>query len=143
MKEPFKAVFDDYLCRINKKFSLIVEEFDTRKIKDESKAFEKENEWLVGKIKAKQLVNFIGLDKKGKNFSSEELSSWFENKKFEGKDLVFIIGGSHGLNSEVLSKCNTKISFSKMTFPHLLFRVLLVEQVYRAISIYEGAPYHK
>jgi len=76
--------------------------------------------------------------------SSEEFSSYIGELGVSGKsDIVFVIGGSLGLSQEVLTRSNYKLCFSKMTFPHQLFRVMLLEQIYRGFRIMKGEPYHK
>ncbi len=80
----------------------------------------------------------------GKAYSSEELSAFLSDKMTGGiSHFVFIIGGSLGLSPEVLGAADTKISFSRMTFPHQLMRVILLEQIYRGIRIMRNEPYHK
>ena len=80
----------------------------------------------------------------GKPMSSEELSKLIDNASVSGKSTVdFIIGGSYGLSPQVKAAAARKISFSRLTFPHQLARVLLCEQLYRACSINAGAKYHK
>ncbi|MHB8157285.1 MAG: 23S rRNA (pseudouridine(1915)-N(3))-methyltransferase RlmH [Desulfocucumaceae bacterium] len=80
----------------------------------------------------------------GKNLSSEELAARIERWQLEGKSqLELIIGGSHGLASEVLERATFTLSFSAMTFPHQMMRVILLEQLYRAFSIIGGGKYHK
>ncbi|MEL5897718.1 23S rRNA (pseudouridine(1915)-N(3))-methyltransferase RlmH, partial [Clostridium sporogenes] len=86
----------------------------------------------------------IALDLKGKSITSEEFSNLIENCRLTGSSTItFVIGGSLGLSEQVLSRANYKLSFSKMTFPHQLFRVMLLEQIYRAFRILAGEPYHK
>ena len=76
--------------------------------------------------------------------SSEELSKKMEDTMISGiNDITFIIGGSLGLSDEVRSKSDAKLSFSKMTFPHQLMRLILLEQIYRGWRIMKGEPYHK
>ena len=71
-------------------------------------------------------------------------SKWMDEKlTYLSKDIVFIIGGSHGVNESVYQRANEQLSFSKMTFPHQLMRLILVEQIYRAMMIKKGHPYHK
>ena len=80
----------------------------------------------------------------GKQFSSEELSEKIQNFKLEGaSNVCFIIGGSYGLSEEVKLKSSIRMSMSKMTFPHRLFQIMLLEQIYRAFKIEEGSNYHK
>ncbi len=84
------------------------------------------------------------LDISGKNISSEELASEISRLQVSGvSKFTFIIGGSYGVSDEVRKKANMRLSFSKMTFPHGLFRVMLAEQIYRAFQIQVGSPYHK
>jgi len=84
------------------------------------------------------------MDLKGKQISSEEFANFIDNCGLEGNsNLVFIIGGSLGLSDQVIKRANYKICFSKMTFPHQLFRVMLLEQIYRGYRIIKGEPYHK
>ncbi len=102
---------------------------------------EQEGENLLQKIKPGDYV--VALDIKGKAYSSEEFSSFLQHQKQTGKRLVFVIGGSLGLSPKVLQRANTKISFSSMTFPHQLARILLLEQWYRGEKIAANERYHK
>ncbi|MBR4434908.1 MAG: 23S rRNA (pseudouridine(1915)-N(3))-methyltransferase RlmH [Clostridia bacterium] len=86
----------------------------------------------------------IALDVLGDQFSSEGLAKKLSALMLDGKSRVaFIIGGSNGLSGEVLSRADMRLSFSKMTFSHQIFRVMLLEQVYRAFKIINNEPYHK
>ena len=85
----------------------------------------------------------IALCIEGKLFSTEKLKDVFENARFDGKDLCFVIGGSRGLSEKVKSACAIRLSMSPMTFPHRLARVMLLEQIYRCSSIIKGSKYHK
>ena len=86
----------------------------------------------------------IALEIGGKNLSSEELAEKMEELMVEGRsDVIFIIGGSLGLSEDVLARSDYKLSFSKMTFPHQLMKMILLEQVYRAFRIIRNEPYHK
>ena len=86
----------------------------------------------------------ITLEIGGKQLASEELADKIEQLGIQGKSqIVFIIGGSIGLGKEVLKKSNYALSFSKMTFPHQLMRVILLEQIYRSYRIINREPYHK
>ncbi|MBU5294433.1 23S rRNA (pseudouridine(1915)-N(3))-methyltransferase RlmH [Anaerosalibacter bizertensis] len=103
---------------------------------------EKEGKRILSKISNNSYI--ISLDIKGKNFSSEEFSKKIEDIALGGtNDITFIIGGSLGLSEEILNKSNLKLSFSKMTFPHQLMRMILLEQIYRGFRIMKGEPYHK
>ena len=86
----------------------------------------------------------ITLEIAGKQLTSEELSDKIDTLGIQGTShIIFIIGGSIGLGSEVLKRSNYALSFSKMTFPHQLMRVILLEQIYRSYRIINGEPYHK
>lgn len=93
-----------------------------------------------------KLVNdtVIALDPRGKQYSSEEFSSVIKDYMVNGKSRIsFIIGGSHGLTDEIRKRSDAVVSFSKMTFSHQIFRIMLLEQIYRAFKIMNGEPYHK
>ncbi|MFJ8259097.1 23S rRNA (pseudouridine(1915)-N(3))-methyltransferase RlmH [Peribacillus asahii] len=103
---------------------------------------EKEGERILSKINPDAHV--IALAIEGKMKTSEELADTIEKLGTYGKSKVaFIIGGSLGLSAEVMKRADEALSFSKMTFPHQLMRLILVEQVYRAFRIMRGEPYHK
>lgn len=85
----------------------------------------------------------ISLDLKGKQYSSEEFSAKLENISLSNSNITFIIGGSLGLSKEVLQNSNELICFSKMTFPHQLIRVFLLEQLFRAFKIQNNETYHR
>ncbi|MDA7025092.1 23S rRNA (pseudouridine(1915)-N(3))-methyltransferase RlmH [Bacillus sp. CLL-7-23] len=102
----------------------------------------KEGERLLAKIS--QDAHVIALAIEGKMKSSEELADHIDRLATYGKSKVcFVIGGSLGLSDDVLKRANEMLSFSRMTFPHQLMRLILVEQVYRAFRINRGEPYHK
>lgn len=86
---------------------------------------------------------FILLDVKGTLISSEELAEKITNISNINSEITFVIGGSYGVSDKVKQKANEKISVSKMTFPHRLFRVMLLEQIYRAFTINNNIAYHK
>lgn len=86
----------------------------------------------------------VALDVRGEQVSSEELSARIDRLAVSGRsDFAFIIGGALGLPREALEQANWRLSFSRMTFPHQLMRVILLEQLYRAFKINRGEPYHK
>jgi len=97
---------------------------------------------ILGKLADGETV--VALDIKGVQLSSTELAEKLKNLMLEGKSrIAFIIGGSNGLSSEVLARADFKLSFSKMTFSHQIFRIMLMEQLYRAFKIINNEPYHK
>jgi 23S rRNA (pseudouridine1915-N3)-methyltransferase len=101
----------------------------------------KEGELILKNIKEKDFV--ITLEIEGKMLDSEELSNYLEKVKIINSNIVFIIGGSDGLSDSVSQRSNFKLSFSKLTFPHQLFRIILLEQIYRAFKIENNESYHK
>lgn len=102
----------------------------------------KEGLKILEKIPANSYI--IALTLEGKQLSSEGLSEKMEEIMLGGQnDISFIIGGSLGLSDEVIRKSHYKLCFSKMTFPHQLMRLILLEQVYRGFKIMKGEPYHK
>ena len=111
------------------------------------------NDNIIDTIKTKECNNIINhlkkdsyiiaLDLKGKEFSSEEFSKNLDKISMENSHVTFIIGGSLGLTKDLLNMCNQKICFSKMTFPHQLIRVFLLEQIFRAFKISNGETYHR
>ena len=102
----------------------------------------KEGERLLAKIKPTDYV--VLLDLQGKMLSSEQLSSQIERFMLDGKETIdFIIGGSLGVSEAIRSRANEMLCFSKMTFPHQMMRVILLEQIYRGFKIIRHEPYHK
>ena len=149
IKEKFlRDAIDEYSKRLSKYCRLEIIEVSDEKTpdnaseKEELQIKEKEGIQILSKIKDNAYV--IAMDLKGKTLSSEEFSSFIDNCGIQGNsNLVFIIGGSLGLSKDVLNRANYKLCFSKMTFPHQLFRVMLLEQIYRGFRIMKGKPYHK
>jgi 23S rRNA (pseudouridine1915-N3)-methyltransferase len=114
----------------------VLSENEMEQVKD------KEGERILAKISPDTYV--IALAIEGKLKSSEELAKDIDNLAIYGKSkIAFVIGGSLGLSTNVLKRANDKLSFSKMTFPHQLMKLILVEQIYRAFRINRGEPYHK
>ena len=99
-----------------------------------------ESESLLAKAKG----YIIALDFRGKEMSSEDFARLIDSKCSDGvNEFSFLIGGSHGHTDELRSRADLLLSFGKMTFPHQLFRVMTCEQIYRAMTILNGTPYHK
>ena len=149
IKEKYlKLAIDEYSKRLSRYCKLdIVEVSDEKAPESMSEAEElqvkrKEGEKILRYVKDNSYV--IALAIEGKGVSSEELASKMEQLGLQGNShITFIIGGSLGISDEVLSRANMLLSFSKMTFPHQLMRVILLEQVYRGFRINCGEPYHK
>ena len=108
----------------------------------ENQIKEKEGERILAKVPDNAYVVALAIE--GKQLDSEELADKMEKWNVNGiSHLIFIIGGSLGLTPKVLNRADFKLSFSKMTFPHQLMRVVLLEQVYRSFRIRNNEPYHK
>lgn len=136
IKESYlDELIKDYQKRINKYIKLEIVELKDNNI------YEKEVAMLLQNIK-KTDYN-IGLDLGGKSYTSLEFAQKISNILPQNSNITFIIGGSLGLNDEIRNCCNELISFSKMTFPHGLFRGILLEQIYRACKINNNESYHK
>ncbi|MGO1470796.1 MAG: 23S rRNA (pseudouridine(1915)-N(3))-methyltransferase RlmH [Tissierella sp.] len=110
--------------------------------KDMESVMEREGNKIISKIPQNSFL--ISLEIEGKHISSEMLSKKIEDIMISGNnDITFIIGGSLGLSDEVKKMSNFKLSFSKMTFPHQIMRLILLEQIYRSFRIMKNEPYHK
>ena len=108
---------------------------------DEDIVRDKEGKRILKAIGAKDFVVALAID--GKQMRSEEFAAFLEEKETEARPLTFLIGGSLGLSPEVYARANAKLSFSKMTFPHRIARLLLLEQIYRGFKILAHEAYHK
>ena len=149
IKEKYlKDAIAEYSKRLSKYCKLeIIEVADEKTPDNASEVVEdairsKEAERILKYVKNDAFV--ITLEINGKQLSSEELADKIDKLGVQGTShIIFIIGGSIGLGQEVLQKSNYALSFSKMTFPHQLMRVVLLEQIYRSYRIINGEPYHK
>lgn len=149
LKEKYlKDAIDEYSKRLSRYCKLDIIELpdektpDNASAKEEEAIKEKEGQNILSKIKDNMFV--IAMDLGGKQLSSEEFSDYIDNLGVTGNsNIAFIIGGSLGISKAVLNRANYKLCFSKMTFPHQLFRVMLLEQIYRSFRIMKGEPYHK
>lgn len=106
---------------------------------DIKKTLDTEGKNILSKIKEKDFV--VTMEINGNNLSSEEFSSFID--KNLSSNITFIIGGSNGLSSDVLKRSDYRLSFSSLTFPHQLFRIILLEQIYRSFKIINNESYHK
>lgn len=131
----------EYLKRLQKYTPLEIIEVMDEKIDDEKIALQREKEKIQKYMNAKDYI--ITLEIEGKMFTSIELSEKINKWRMENGNITFIIGGSYGLHQEIKERANEKISFSKLTFPHQLFRILLLEQIYRSFKIQNNEKYHK
>lgn len=149
IKEKFYSdAVAEYAKRLSKYCKLEIVEVSDEKTPDgagavvEEQIKEKEGKRILEKIKEDAFV--CTLEIAGKRLTSEGLAQWMEKLTVSGTShIVFVIGGSLGLHSSVTKRSNMGLSFSDMTFPHQLMRVILTEQIYRAFRIMNGEPYHK
>ena len=89
-----------------------------------------------------QNADLVLLDEHGKEYRSIEFADYIQKKMSSGRDVVFVVGGPYGFSEAVYQRANGKISLSKMTFSHQMVRLFFVEQIYRAMTILRGEPYH-
>lgn len=149
VKEKFyRDAIDEYMKRLGKYCKPELIEVADEKTPERASAAEeelikeKEAERLLSRIKDDAVV--CTLEILGRKHTSESFASWIEKTALSGKShIIFVIGGSLGLHSNVSKRADTAISFSDMTFPHQLMRVILCEQIYRSYRIINGEPYHK
>ena len=143
----FKDAIQEYSKRLSKYCKLDIIEVEDEKLMNSMSESEKE---LIKRAECEKIKRKIPkesyifvLDLRGKQFSSEEFAYKINNITInENSNITFIIGGSLGLTKEILSMGNTNISFSKMTFPHQLMRVFLLEQIFRSFKILKNEKYH-
>jgi len=115
---------------------------ETMSLKELEQVKDKEGEKIKYKIPRDCFL--VSLAIQGKTFSSEAFARKLEDiKTYNNSHIVFVIGGSNGLSKEILQKSNMLLSFGKMTFPHQLMRMILLEQIYRSFRINNNEPYHK
>lgn len=138
----------EYQKRLSKYCDLEITELKEARLPDkaspaqEATVVEEEGRSILKHVKDGSYV--ISLEIQGKNLSSEELATKIESLPLAGKShITLIIGGSLGLSKEVSKRADFKLSFSKMTFPHQMMRVILLEQIYRAFKIIKNETYHK
>ena len=134
-----KSLIDDYYKRITKYTSIqIIELKDENENYDEMK---KESKEIENYLDSKSYN--IALDRLGKNIDSINFSKLINKTFISYPNINFIIGGSLGIDKSILDKCNIVLSFSSLTFPHQLFRLMLLEQIYRSFKILNNERYHK
>ena len=148
LKEKYlKDAAAEYTKRLSPYCDLKIIELDPVRLPEKpsdaeiNSALEREAELILKKIPAGDFI--VPLCIEGKQLSSEEFSGVIEEKMNIGRGVTFIIGSSCGLSESIKHRADLKLSFSKMTFPHQLFRVMLLEQIYRAFKICSGGAYHK
>ncbi len=137
----FKTIFQDYQKRLP---NLTLKEIEFKKTKSMpiEKIKEQESNLILKNLNKNSII--ISLDENGIQYKSTEFAKLLENYSINGNSNIdFIIGGAFGLSKNILEKSHKIISLGKMTFAHLMVRIMLIEQIYRANSIISGHPYHK
>lgn len=144
----FREAIEEYARRLSRFCRLELIEVADEKTPEgagaarEEQIREKEGMRILQKLPPGSYVTALAID--GRTMDSVELSGWMERQNVEGiSHMTFVIGGSLGLSAGVLKRADFRLSFSRMTFPHQLMRVILLEQIYRSYMIRSGAPYHK
>ena len=142
IKEKYlKDAIEEYTKRISKYTKIEIIEVKDEGLVEPQKSISLEEEKILKHISDKDYI--ITLEIEGKQLSSEELAEKLDRIQLESSTITFIIGGSYGLSQNIKDKAKLHLSFSKMTFPHQLFRVLLLEQIYRSYKINNNESYHK
>ncbi len=143
-EQYFIRAIDEYIQRIKRYTGFDVEvipELKNTKNLTEQQQKEKEGELIMKSLSANDFV--VLLDEHGREMRSVEFADWMRGKMNTiGKRLVFVIGGPYGFSEAVYKRADGKMSLSKMTFSHQMVRLIFVEQLYRALSILAGSPYH-
>jgi 23S rRNA (pseudouridine1915-N3)-methyltransferase len=139
----------DYARRIRPYARLEIEEVAEARLKDrasaaeEKKAMQEEGRAILERLEGHGGM-VVALDREGRSLNSLQMAAWLERMILEGrKEAAFVIGGPLGLAPEVLVRAECRLSFSKMTFPHQMMRVILLEQIYRGMRIMRKEPYHR
>ena len=148
LKEKYlKDASDEYLKRLSRYCRLQVVEIEPERLSDNpsqseiDSALEKEAQSILKKIPESSYVAAMCIE--GKKMSSEQFAKTLSSAQFSSGGITFIIGSSYGLAGRVKQKADICLSVSDMTFPHQLFRIMLLEQIYRGFKINEGSAYHK
>ncbi len=142
LKEKYlKEAVEEYSKRLRKYTDIEMIEIKDEGLLPPLQAMEKEGEKIKKHLSEKDYI--ITLEIEGKELSSEELAKKLEDIQMINSNITFIIGGSYGIEKSIKEKAKFHLSFSKLTFPHQLFRVLLLEQIYRAFKIMNHESYHK
>jgi len=142
IKENYlRNAIEEYKKRLSKYTKIEIIELQDEGLMEKEKTIKIEGEKILKNIISKDFI--VTLEINGKQLTSEEFAGVIDANLINHSCITFIIGGSYGLSEEVIKISNYHLSFSKMTFPHQLFRVLLLEQIYRAFKINNNESYHK
>ncbi|WP_173473121.1 23S rRNA (pseudouridine(1915)-N(3))-methyltransferase RlmH [Eubacterium ruminantium] len=147
-ESSFREMINEYTKRLSRYANVSIKEVADEKTPDNASSAEeeiiknKEGARLLNVLKDDSYKIILAID--GKNLSSPELADKIDKIGLSGKSHIqFVIGGSLGLSDDVIKKADMKLSFGRMTFPHQLMRVILLEQIYRSYRIISNEPYHK
>lgn len=144
IERHYIAAIADYVERVKHYISFdmeVIPELKNTKSLSQEQQREKEGNLILKSLQPGDVV--VLLDERGREFRSVEFASWMEGKlNTVNRRLVFVIGGPYGFSKNVYEAANEKISLSKMTFSHQMIRLIFVEQLYRAMNILHGGPYH-
>ncbi len=142
IKEKYlKDAINEYLKRLKKYTEIEIIELKDEGLVEKDKAIKLEGQKIERYLNNKDYI--ITLEIEGKELTSLEFASKLDNIFIAHSNITFIIGGSYGLSDQIKEKSNFHLSFSKMTFPHQLFRLILLEQIYRSFKINNNESYHK
>lgn len=143
-QQALRLLIEEYQKRLKRYISFeieIIPDIKNRKSISQAEQKTKEGALILARIKPSEALYL--LDEKGTEYTSVQFSEFIQKKMLSGiKSLVFVIGGPYGFSDEIYSKAVGKISFSPMTFSHQMFRLFVVEQIYRAFTILKNEPYH-
>lgn len=141
--QRLQTLIDDYQQRLKHyiPFEIVVIP-DLRNAKALTQAQIKEQEGIEILRRITPAMEVILLDEHGREYRSIEYAEWIQKKMSAGRDITFIVGGPYGFSSAVYERADGKISLSKMTFSHQMIRLFFTEQIYRAMTILRGEPYH-
>ena len=132
---------EEYLKRLSKYTKVEIIELEDSKIDEETQALSEEKERILKHLNSKDYL--ITLEIEGKQLTSPEFSALIDKTLISNSNITFIIGSSYGIHKNIKEISNYHLSFSKMTFPHQLFRIFLLEQIYRGYKIINNEKYHK
>ena len=141
--QRLQTLIDDYQQRLKHyvPFEMVVIP-DLRNAKALTQAQIKEQEGIEILRRITPAMDVILLDEHGREYRSIKYAEWIQKKMSAGRDIIFVVGGPYGFSSTVYERANGKISLSKMTFSHQMIRLFFTEQIYRAMTILRGEPYH-
>jgi 23S rRNA (pseudouridine1915-N3)-methyltransferase len=138
------AAFGDYARRLRGPLPVELKELPAARrsaTTPAAKAMTEEAARILAALAPRDYI--VALDERGREYSTQELAQWLEERRRSGRDLACVIGGADGLAPEVLARAQQRWSLSRLTLPHGLVRVVLIEQLYRASTLLAGHPYHR